>query len=131
MFRLRALALRRFLRSPLVIVGEIVAIAIATGLGASLPQAGSATVESLARLREGGEMQSMLVRVFALDDLFHSHWFLGLTLMATASLWIVILEQVRRLRVGGTQRMTPAHFSSAPLRAQFERPARGGGLSLW
>ena len=135
MFRLRALALRRFLRSPLVIVGEIVAIAIATGLGASLPQAGSATVESLARLREGGEMQSMLVRAFALDDLFHSRWFLGLTLMATASLWIVILEQVRRLRVGWTQRMTPAHFSSAPLRAQFERPARGGGteplVNVW
>ncbi|MEI6567781.1 MAG: hypothetical protein WCR20_13975, partial [Verrucomicrobiota bacterium] len=61
MLRLKALALRRFLRSPLVIVGEIVAIAFATGLGASLPQAGSATVESLARLREGGEVQSMLV----------------------------------------------------------------------
>ncbi|MCX6902659.1 MAG: cytochrome c biogenesis protein ResB, partial [Verrucomicrobia bacterium] len=133
--RLSLRALKRSLRSPSVIVGEIVALALAGMLGASLPQAGTASVESLVRLHESGPLWTALVKVFALDHVFRSAWFLTLTVLATASLWIVTVEQVRRLRVAWTQRPSPAHLQSAPFRVEFERPARrmtmAPSIELW
>lgn len=88
-------AIKRFLRSPKVIISEIAAIAFAGALGASLPQA----------------------------HIFKSVWFAALTLPVAASLSIVIAEQFRRLRSQWRQRLTPAYFQSAPFKAEFERPA--------
>lgn len=117
-------AVKRFLRSPRLIVGEIGAIAFAGVLGAALPQAGKASIAELARLREHGPLATALVDLFALDHVFQSAWFLALTLLAAASLSIVVGEQLQRLRVLWSQRLTEAHFQRAPFRVEFERPAR-------
>ena len=118
-------ATKRLLRSPRMIVGELAAIAVAATLGAALPQAGVATDAELARLHDSGPITAALVKKFALDHVFRSGWFLALTALAAASLSIVIVEQLRRVRAGWSARLIPAHFNSAPLRAEFERPAPG------
>lgn len=118
------IALKRFLRSPRVIVGEIVAIAVAGVLGAAIPQAGTASVAQLSRLRGSGPLVTALVEALALDHVFRSIWFLAITVLAAASLSIVVIEQVRRLCVLWTQTLTDAHFQGAPYRRDFERPAR-------
>ncbi len=124
MARAGLLKVKRFLRSPVVIVGEIVAITIAGVLGASIPQAGTASLEELARLRLHGPMVVALINLFALDHIFRSAWFLAITLLASASLSIVIVEQFHRLRVTWSQRLTETQFGRAPFRAEFERPAK-------
>jgi hypothetical protein len=48
----------------------------------------------------------------------------ALTLLASASLSIVVREQIGRLRVLWPQRLAEAQFLRAPFRAEFERPAR-------
>lgn len=125
------LAAKRFLRSPRVIVAEILAIALAGIVGASLPQQGTASLVELARLRSHGPLGGFLVHLFALDHVFRSAWFVALTLLAGGSLSLVVLEQVRRLRVMWTRPLTEAKFQTAPFRLEFERPARlaaaGGG----
>ncbi len=118
------LKVKRFLRSPRVILGEIAGIAIAGVLGATIPQAGTASIAELARLRLYQPVVVALINLFALDHVFQSSWFLGLTLLTTASLSIVVAEQVRRLCVTWSQRLTEAQFRGAPFRAEFERPAR-------
>jgi cytochrome c biogenesis protein len=115
---------KRLLRSPAFIVGEILAITLACVLGASLPQAGTASRAELARLRAAGPVVAALVETLELDHVFRSVWFLGLTLLAAASLSIVIAEQIRRLRVTWSQRPTEAQLRAAPLRVEFERPSR-------
>jgi len=115
---------RRILRSPAMIVGEIATIALAGAVGATLPQANTASVESLSSLYESGSLLAALTSFLSLDHVFHSPWFLTLTLVTATSLWIVVAEQVRRLRAAWAQRPTLAHFQSAPFRIEFERPAR-------
>ena len=117
---------KQFLRAPKVIVGELVALALFGALGAALPQMGSSTNMEIARLREAGPVVTKVVQWFALDHLFRSSGFLVATALAAASLLLVVLEQVRRFRCQWSQRLTEAHFQSAPLRAEFERPARAG-----
>lgn len=116
-------ALKRFLRLPAVIVGEILVITAACVLGASLPQAGRSPVAEVAHLREHGAFFSALVEGLALDHVFTSAGFLCALGMATASLAIVVAEQIRRLRAGWTQELTEAHFRNAPFRHTFSRPA--------
>jgi hypothetical protein len=98
-------AIRRFVRSPKVILGELAGLAFLGALGA---------------VKEDWHV-------------FSSAWFLAATALTTASLTIVLLEQFRRLRAGWTVQLTEAHFSSAPFRAEFERPAtaRQPQVKIW
>jgi cytochrome c biogenesis protein len=117
---------KRFLRSPKVIIGEIVAVAFAGVFGATLPQAGNSSAAELARLHARGPIVARVVDLLELDHVFRSYWFLALTLLASASLSIVVAEQLRRLRSAWTQRLTESHFRRAPLCAEFERQATLG-----
>ena len=126
------LGVRRCLRSPLVIVGELLALALVCSLGAALPQVGTATPMELRWLSDAGPFVTALVRLFALDHIFRSGWLLTVTVLTCASLLVIILEQIQRLRIQWSQRLTEAHFRSAPFRAEFERqPVAGSKLQIW
>ena len=132
-------AAKRFLRSPKVILGEILAIALLCAAGAALPQAGTATGAELDRLHQCGPLVGGLVRLLSLDHIFRSPGFLAAVLLAAASLALVLAGQWRRLWTQWRQDLTPAHFENAPFRAGFDRPARlspGAGtarpqVALW
>jgi len=113
--------LKQFLRSPKVIVGELLALAFVCSLGAALPQVGTATQTELPRLNDAGPLVTALVRFFALDHIFRSGWFLAATALACASLAVIVFEQLRRLRIQWSQSLTEAHFRNAPFHAGFER----------
>ena len=134
--------LKRFLRSPKVIVGELLALALTCTLGAAMPQDGTATAAELARLHDAGPLVTTLVRLFALDHIFRSGWFLLVTGLACASLAMIVSEQVNRLRSQWSQRLSEAHFRTAPFHKEFERDpvrsttsiqfaARGPRLQIW
>ena len=126
--RRNLLGVRRFLRSPSVIVGELLALALVCSLGAALPQAGTATQTELLRLRDAGPFVTALVRLFALDHIFHSGWFLAPTVLTCASLVVIVIEQLRRLRIQWSQCLSEAHFRNAPLQAEFAcEPIMGTG----
>lgn len=116
-------ALKRFFRSPATIVGELLLITALGGLGAALPQAGVAAPADVARLREHGPIVTALVDGLALDHVFTSPGFLIALGLATISLSIVVVEQVRRLRSQWNLVPTDAHFRNAPFRQAFTRPA--------
>ena len=116
--------IKRVLRSPRTIVGEIVAITAAGVLGAIFPQADSSPAAELVKWRDSSGAARLLVEVFSLDRVFRSGWFLVLILAATASLAIVVVEQIRRVRVLWAWNPTEAQFKRAPYHVEFERPAR-------
>lgn len=116
-------AFKRFLRSPATIVGELLFITALGGLGAALPQTGVAPAAEVARLRSHGAFVTALVDAMALDHVFTSPAFLIALGMATASLSLVVVEQIRRLRVQWNVMPTEAHFRQAPFRREFTRPA--------
>ena len=122
--------LKRFFRAPATIVGEILAITVLGGLGAALPQTGVATAAELARLREHGAFVKGLVDWLALDHVFTSPAFLIALAMATVSLSIVVVEQIRRLGAQWKLVPTEAHFRNAPFRREFTRPAQGASKSV-
>jgi hypothetical protein len=122
--------IRRFLRSPKTIVGEIAAIAVAGVLGTIVPQAGTASDADIAKWRGSGGAARVLMDAFSLDHVFRSEWFVALILVATASLAIVVIEQVRRARMLWTLRPAEAPFKSAPYRVEFERPARAASARV-
>jgi cytochrome c biogenesis protein ResB len=93
--RMKPSDLKRLLRSPAVIIGELAGIALAGAFGASLPQL----------------------------HVFQSGWFAALALLTAASLAIVVVEQFRRLRSQWNHSPSAAAFQSAPFRTEFERPA--------
>lgn len=115
-------SIRRFLRSPKIIIGELALLAAACSLGAAIPQQGTATDAELTRLRNAGPLTQRIIEWLSLDHIFRSTWFLVITTAAAASLVIVIIEQFRRVRSMWSQNLTQAHFNSAPFRAEFERP---------
>ena len=121
-------ATRRRLRSPKVICAEILALTVLCALGAAIPQVGIATDADLQALRESGPLWRGLVQAFALDHVFRSPGFLIAALAASASLFVIVLEQSRRLYVQWRQTLSPAHFQAAPFKVEFERPARTPGL---
>jgi len=98
-------ALKRLLRSPVVIIGELAGIALAGALGASLPRL----------------------------HVFQSGWFAALALITAASLAIVVVEQFRRLRSQWRQQPVLAQFQSAPFHTEFERPAttQNSQVRIW
>ncbi|MDP1832603.1 MAG: cytochrome c biogenesis protein ResB [Geothrix sp.] len=117
--------LKRFFRSPATIVGELLFLTLAMVVGASLPQTGTASAADLARLRQHGRWITALVDTLGLDHIFQSPAFLLALAMATISLCIVLLEQLRRLPAAWRQPPTEAQFRVAPFQADFTRPARG------
>lgn len=118
-------ALKRTLRSPRIIISEILVITILCVIGASLPQSGRSPAAEVADLLSHGPLISNLVRWMALDHVFTSLWFLAALTFATASLSVVVAEQVRRIRTTWLQPLTEAHFRTAPFRCEFRRTARG------
>ena len=104
------LALKKFLRSPKVIIAELVALAVLCALGATLPQLGTATQAELARWHHSGRFVTALAQVLALDHIFRSAWFLVVTASACASLVVIVFAQVKRLRSQWTQRLSEIHF---------------------
>jgi hypothetical protein len=117
---------KRLLRSPRLIIGEIAAISLFGVLGAVLPQTGVASATELERFYAGGPLWTALAHWLALDHIFRSAGFAILTCLASASLVVVVFEQFRRARSQWSQPLTPAHFRSAPFRVKFERPAAAG-----
>ena len=88
-------SIKRLLRRPAVILGELAAIAVAGALGASLPQL----------------------------HVFQSLWFAAVAGLAAASLTVVVSEQFRRANSQWRQPPALAQFQSAPFKTEFERPA--------
>lgn len=86
---------KRFLRRPVVILGEISALALAGALGAVWPAL----------------------------HVFQSCWFAALAVLTAGSLAVVVTEQFYRVRAQWRQPLTPAHFQSAPFKSEWERPA--------
>ncbi len=122
-FTLALRAVKRFLLRPAVITGEIVWLTLAGVLGASIPQLGMAPTEDIIALHESGPVLSALVEFFALDHVFQSAWFLGLTLLTAASLSVVVVNQFRRLGHTWSQPVAPEEMRRAPYQTEFERPA--------
>ena len=87
--------IKRFLRKPAVILGEIAAVAVAGALGALLPD----------------------------RHIFQSVWFAAVTMLTAASLAVVVNEQFRRAWWQWRQPPSPAQFQSAPFKTEFERLA--------
>jgi hypothetical protein len=87
--------IKRLLRSPKLIIGELAGLAAFGAVGAC--------------------HESWHV--------FGGVWFAALTAVTTLSLAIVVLEQFRRLRTGWALNLTEANFNSAPLKMEFHRPA--------
>ena len=117
-------AFQRFLRAPRTILAELTGLVIAGVVGAVVPQSGSASTTELEALQRGSPWLSAPIRFLNLDQVFHSPWFLALTLLTAASLAVMVLNQVRRLLRSWSAPLQPAHFLSAPLKAEFERCAR-------
>jgi hypothetical protein len=70
------------------------------------------------------------VRALGLDRVIETGWFLALVAVAAGSLAIVLVEQWRRLFREWRATPTVASFQSAPLRAEFERAARGASTKI-
>lgn len=115
---------KRLLRSPAVIVAEVAAIGALAAVGAVVPQQGAASAGELARFHASWPLAAFLAEALAADRVFRSGWFLAITALATASLAIVVVEQIRRLRVTWRLPATEAQLRAAPFRIDFERPAR-------
>ena len=119
-------AVKRWLRSPRLILAEIVALAVAGAIGGLLPQAGVATVEELARWHSAPAFTLALMDAFALDHVFQSAWFSALALLTALTLATVLAGQFRRLRIAWRQQPDAATFRTAPFRVEFWRPAEAG-----
>jgi hypothetical protein len=116
--------LKRLLRSPTIIVGEVLAIAAAGVVSTAIPQA-----TELSRVRHFGAAHpgwSSLTRALALDRVLTSAWFLGVLSLAALSLGIVLVDQWRRLGRTWPRALTEASFRAAPYRRELERPSSTG-----
>jgi hypothetical protein len=119
--------LKRFLRSPAVIIAEIAVITLAGVAGVVFPQAGAADGADLERLRASMPALAALGHALALDRVFRSVWFLGAVALAFASLLIVVVGQVRRLlRTWAEQR--PSSFGGPVIHIGLLLVILAGGL---
>ena len=122
------LGLKRLLRSPRLIVGEIGAIAAAGVLMTVVPQAADRLAIRRFALEHPG--WSPLVRALSLDHVLESWWFVAVLVLAGASLSIVLVEQARRVARQWREPVGPASFRSAPYRLEFDRtPADADGTA--
>jgi hypothetical protein len=114
--------LRKFLRSPRTIVVELLGIAVA-GVAATIVDQNPTALQR-ERLAEAQPLLAKLVHALALDHIFSAWWFLGLVGVAAGSLFIVTVEQWKRLlREWGPPGETS--FRSAPYRRAIRRPVAG------
>ncbi len=86
---------RRFLQKPTVVIGELAAIALASVLGATIPQSGTATAGAIEMFRAPVWVASV-VDLLGLDQIFSSAWFLTLVALAGCSLSLALNDQWRR-----------------------------------
>jgi len=117
------------LRSRKTICAEIAVLAVLCAIGASLPQAGIATGPEIQRFQESAPLLHYLAALLGLDHIFRSLGFALATILASASLLTVVIEQARRVSVQWRQKLSPAHFQAVPFKVEFERPAISTGSS--
>jgi cytochrome c biogenesis protein ResB len=117
-------ALARFLRTPRVIIAELLLV-VAAGLGlATVPQ--DPSPREAARFALEHPLADPAVRALGLDRIATSPWFAALLLLCGASLAVVATDQWRRAVRVWRAPLTVESFTAAPFRATFERPARAG-----
>lgn len=109
------------LRSPRVIVAEVLAIGAASALGALLPQVGA----DASALTDVSPRLATLIHLAALDRVFQSAWFLALVLLALASLTVTQIDQWRRVARTWAAPVDVSHFASAQHRRVLTRTTRG------
>ena len=106
--RMTPASMRRLLRSPRLIVAEIAGITLGGLVMAIVPQEGGA--------RPG--MSGALVSALALDRVARSPWFLGLLILALASLFVVLIDQTKRAWLLSKRRPILAAAAPAPYRRE-------------
>ena len=118
------LHVRRFLRKPRVIVGEVVAISLAIALMTGIPQVSESTALDRHRFAADWPLLANVAEILAFDRVTQAPWFLALVLAALASLLLVLVEQWRVLLRTWRRPLTEAALLGSPFTAEFERPAR-------
>ncbi|BDG08920.1 cytochrome c biogenesis protein ResB [Anaeromyxobacter paludicola] len=112
--------LKRALRTPAIILAEVLGLAAAGALLATVPQAGA-----------GGELEAgplgTPLRLLGADRVLRTPWFAGLVLATAASLLVIVWDQWRQLL--RTWRAPPSLYRlrGAHYRRELERPATPGG----
>lgn len=112
---------RRFLQKPTVVIGELAAIALASVLGATIPQSGTATAGAIEMFRAPVWVASV-VDLLGLDQIFSSAWFLTLVALAGCSLSLALNDQWRRAWRLWRRRGGSGKLSGAPFRYEVEVP---------
>ena len=114
-------AIRRFLRSPRVIVSEVAFLAASAAVMTAIPQQGDP--KSAARFAAEYPGWASPVHLLWLDRILTSPWLLAGVIMAGASLSIVLAEQWRRCFRQWRTPLTMSSFSGAPYQNTFFRSA--------
>jgi ResB-like family protein len=114
---------RSFLRSPRTILLEGAGVTFAGVVSTAVPQRPTPT-ERVRWAVEHGLLEPA-ARALGLHAVFTAWWFLAVVALAAASLALVLVEQWRKLLREGRRSPTEASLRTAPLRVEFERPARG------
>lgn len=121
-----ALAARRILRNPRVIVAEVLVVATVGLVGAIVPQAGVASTRAIADFQESMPLVAQVVNSLGLDRVFTSAFFVTLILLAGSSLTLVVVELWQRWwRCRGFS-CTEASFARADFRRELDRRALPG-----
>lgn len=119
---------RRRLRSPRLIVAELVLLSLASVALTIVPQI-PADPAAAARFQEKAGALAPVLSALQLDRILDSWWFLALLTVCGASLAIVTFDQWRTaLRLWG-ERPSQASFQAAPYRAEWTRPPSAEGPS--
>jgi hypothetical protein len=112
---------RRALRAPRVVVGELLAIAVAGVALTVVPQVTDPRAARAFGLEH--PLASRVASALALDRILQSGWFAALLVAVTASLAVVLLDQWRRAVRLWRAPLAETDFRSAPYRREFERAA--------
>ncbi|MBI5607618.1 MAG: cytochrome c biogenesis protein ResB [Deltaproteobacteria bacterium] len=112
------------LRRPSTIVAEVLTIAVACAAMTVVPQQGEATALDFHHFEADWPRLAGVVQAIALDRVTEAPWFLALVALASASLALVLVEQVQLLRRGWGQPADEWALRGAPFELEFERPSR-------
>ncbi|HET9597441.1 MAG TPA: cytochrome c biogenesis protein ResB [Anaeromyxobacteraceae bacterium] len=115
--RARWRAARDLLRKPVLVVGEVAALALAAALAAVLPQ--EPDLEAIGQFSHRWPVAARVVSALGLHRVTTSGWFLALVALALASLLVVQWEQWRRLARVWSARPEPNAFARAPYRKEL------------
>lgn len=120
--------LRRWLRSPRLIVAELILVSLSGAVMTAVPQAPG---EAAAGTGGAGAPSTLgsLASALQLDRVLGSWWFLALLGLSAASLWIVTLDQWRAALSLWRERPGPESFGAAPFRREWTRPATAGAAA--